>query len=200
MAAAPPVLHVIAGPNGAGKTTLYDIQIRPLTRAEFVNADRLALEHFGHVAETRAESEMGQRLAEQRRQALMASRESLVTETTFSHPSKLALLRQARAAGYRLVVYHVNVSHPDLSVARVASRVAQGGHPVPEQKIRERYERNPPLIRDAVLMADNGFVFDGGGLGEPARLVMRFTGGVMSWVGEDAPDWASRLYRGSQSA
>ena len=90
-----PVLHVIAGPNGAGKTTLYETQIRALTDAEFVNADRLALEHFGPVAVTFEESEKGHALADERRRALMAERRSLVTESTFSQPSKLELIEAA---------------------------------------------------------------------------------------------------------
>lgn len=192
-----PVLHVIAGPNGAGKTTFYELQLRALTQAEFVNADRLALEHFGHVALTEAESATGQALAEARRRELMAAGRSLVTESTFSHPSKLELLRDARAADYRLVVYHLNVSDPDLSVARVASRVVQGGPPVPEDRIRARYERNQPLIRQAVLMAEDGYVFDSSALGEPPRLLMRFAGGEVRWIGDSVPQWAAKLYRGA---
>jgi len=129
VAEANPILHVIAGPNGAGKTTLYENQIRALTDAEFVNADRLALEHYGHVAVSREESEKGQALADERRRALMADGRSLVTESTFSHPSKLDLIKTAKSAGYRVVVYHVNVKDADRAVARVESRVRQGGHP-----------------------------------------------------------------------
>ena len=63
-----PTLHVLAGPNGAGKTTLYETTVKAFTvGVEFVNADRLAFEHFGHLATTAHESETGQRLAESRR-------------------------------------------------------------------------------------------------------------------------------------
>ena len=190
----PPILHVIAGPNGAGKTTLYQTQIRRFTDAEFVNADQLALEHFGHVAATRAESELGQRIAEDRRRALMAAGQSLVTESTFSHPSKLELLSDARKAGYRLIVYHVNVRGPDHSVARVAARVEHGGHPVPEDKIRERYVRNQPLIRQAVLMADRAYVFDNSSLGEPPRPLISFAGGKALHIAPNLPVWVTTLY------
>ncbi len=92
---ASPVLHILAGPNGAGKTTLYEVQIRPLTDAPFVNADRLAFEALGRHALTRAEAELGQELANGRRDALMAAGESLVTESTLW----LASPRVRRGAG-----------------------------------------------------------------------------------------------------
>lgn len=145
MAAGAPILHVLAGPNGAGKTTLYEARVRQLAKAPFVNADQLSFEALGRHAETREEAELGQRLANVRRDALMAAGESLVTESTFSHPSKLELIRQAKALGYRVAVYHVNLISADAAVARVAARQALGGHPVPEANVRGRYERNQPL-------------------------------------------------------
>jgi len=194
--AGPPILQVIAGPNGAGKTTFYQTQIRHLTDAEFVNADLLALNHFGHVATTQEESVLGQRMAEERRRALMADAKSLVTETTFSHASKLDLLFDARKAGYRLIVYHLNVRGPDYSVARVAARVEDGGHPVPERKIRERYARNQPLIRQAVLTADRAYILDNSRLGEPPRHLISFVNGAARQITDDLPDWTTKLYGG----
>lgn len=193
-AEANPTLHVIAGPNGSGKTTLYEAQIRALTDAEFVNADRLALEHFGHVAVTLEESEMGQALADERRRALMAEGRSLVTESTFSHPSKLALIQAAKSAGYRVVIYHVNVKDADRAVARVESRVREGGHPAPEDRIRKRYERNQPLIREAVLAADRAYIFDNSRLGEPPLVLLTFQAGRAVQIADTLPPWAATLY------
>jgi predicted ABC-type ATPase len=189
-----PSLHLVVGPNGAGKTTLYETQIRRLTDAEFVNADQLALSRFGRAATTREESEAGQRLADACRRFLMEARQSFVAESTFSHPSKLDLLAEARTAGYRIIVYHVNVRGPDRSVARVAARVEHGGHPVPEDRIRARYVRNQPLIRQAVLMADRAFVFDNSALGKPPRLLIRFQAGVAWRIADSLPSWAASLY------
>lgn len=194
MAAEPPTLHVLAGPNGAGKTTLYESWVRRRTTAEFVNADLLVHAALGRHATTQADAELGQRLAEDRRSALLAARQSLVAESTFSHPSKLDLLRQARAAGYELVVYHVNVDSPDLAVARVASREMHGGHPVPEDRIRGRYQRNQALIRQAVQMADRAFVLDNSVRGASPRALIAFVSGKPRDVAPDLPAWAQALY------
>ena len=190
----PPELHVIAGPNGAGKSTLYDTVLRRRTAAEFVNADLLAWARFGHPAGTEAESLYGQQAAEERRAELIARRESLVVESTFSHPSKLDLLREARAAGYGIFAYHVGVETPDDAVARVAARVAEGGHPVPESRVRARYERNGPLIREAVLTADLGLVFDNSRLGARPLLLAAFTRGRGRRAATTLPAWAETLY------
>ena len=190
-----PILHVLAGPNGAGKSTLYRNQIEPrFPDAEFVNADELAKGHYGHAALTPEESQMGQRLADGRRRELMAQGKSLATESTFSHPSKLALVREAKAAGYGVRLYHVNVRSADLSVKRVARRVDEGGHPVPEDKTRERYERNQPLIRQAALIADRADVFDNSEFGKNPVRVLTLRDGQATFVSEKMPTWARTLY------
>lgn len=191
-----PEIHLLAGSNGSGKSTLMAREIRHRHPGlPFVNADDLAREHYGHAAVTREEAETGQRLANERRDSLMAARQSLVTETVMSHPSKIELLERARQLGYQVVVYHVGLRSADIAVERVAKRVREGGHPVPENKIRERFERNQPLIRDAVRMADRAYVYDNSAYDHPHRLafVMK-RGRVIVPAGAIVPAWASKLY------
>ena len=59
-----------------------------------------------------------------------------------------------------LYIVVAGVDSADLSVARVKGRTEEGGHDVPEDKIRARYDRGHPLIREAALSADRGMVFD----------------------------------------
>ena len=190
-----PIFHVLAGPNGAGKSTLYRNEIAPrFPDAEFVNADELAKAHYGQPAVTLAESQTGQRLAEERRRELMAQHKSLVTESTFSHPSKVELIEDALNAGYEVRLYHVNVRSPDLSVKRVDRRVKEGGHPVPEDKIRERYMRNQALILQAARLADRADVFDNSEFGKPPERVLTLAKGQARYVSERMPAWARNLY------
>jgi predicted ABC-type ATPase len=189
-----PTFHLIAGPNGAGKTTFYEQWLKARIGAEFVNPDLLVREALGRWSETRAEAKMGQELATARRRALMAAGLSLVTESTFSHPSKLDLVEAVLAAGYRLAVYHLNVADADFAVERVADRAFLGGHPVPEANIRSRYERNGPLIRQAVLRAHFGYVFDNSVDGRPPRLLLSFVAGARVGPRPRLPAWAARLY------
>jgi predicted ABC-type ATPase len=190
-----PTLHILAGPNGAGKSTLYQAELQPRHPAvEFVNADRLASAHFGHHASTEAEAKKGQELAEERRAALMAAGKSLVTESTFSHPSKLDLIQEAQGLGYKIAVYHVNVRSADVSIDRVQNRVSQGGHDVPEDRIRGRYERNKALIKEAVLIADRGQVFDNSVKNQRPELALKFDRGQLTYASDRVPTWAKELY------
>lgn len=190
-----PILHVLAGPNGAGKSTLYHTKIAPRFRcAQFVNPDLIAEQHFGRHPKSAAEVQAAQRLAEAKRRELMASRRDLVTESTFSHPSKLALLQDARAMGYDVRVYHVNLRSAELAVKRVARRAARGGHTVPENKTKERYARNQPLIREAVQVADRAYVFDNSEFGKPPQRVLEFARGTLVFASHHAPRWAMDLY------
>ncbi|MFO1014924.1 MAG: zeta toxin family protein [Caulobacteraceae bacterium] len=189
-----PTLHILAGPNGAGKSTLYQTRLQATANAEFVNPDLLVREALGRHPLSREEAELGQRLANERRDVLMAARRDLVTESTFSHPSKLELIEDAHDLGYRVTIYHVNVRDPDLSIERVAFRVSKGGHPVPEANIRARYDRNQPLIRNAVLMSERGFIFDNSVSGRAPRLLIAFKDGVVIKSFGPRPTWASSLY------
>ncbi|WP_431121463.1 zeta toxin family protein [Variovorax paradoxus] len=187
-----PTMIMLAGPNGAGKSTFYEIVIRPRIKALFINADLIQREELGDPS--MAAAYRAAAIAESRRRQALEKGISFVSESTFSHESKLALIRDARAAGFRVVVYHINVRRVELSVSRVGQRVEEGGHDVPEDKIRERFERNQPLIREAVLLADHAFVYDNSGLNMPAERLIAFSKGQVIAASEDLPDWARALY------
>ncbi len=187
-------MFVLAGPNGAGKSTLYHVMLEPRLGPDvpFINADVI------QKTELRIQSMQGAyraaEVAEQRRRELMAQRRSFVTESTFSHESKLRLVDDALEAGYRVEVIHIGVRDPLLSVERVASRVLHGGHDVPVDKIVERFERNQPLIRSAVLRAHRGRVFDNSVLGRAPQLQLEFSRGRLARVGDEVEPWVAALY------
>lgn len=187
---ADPVLHLIAGPNGAGKSTLYDKVIEPATNLLFVNPDAIALERWPEDAAARSYEAAA--LAAERRNELVGQRASFVAETVFSHRSKLDLAT-AIDAGY-LVTLHVVAVPEALAVARVASRVAAGGHAVPEGKIRQRYRRLWPLVAEAIGVVENAFVYDNTRAARPFRVIARFQRG--SLAGEaDWPPWTPKALR-----
>ena len=188
---ADPVIHLIAGPNGAGKSTLHERVIGPATHLEFVNADVIAAEAWPEDPAGRSYD--ASVLAAGRRSALLSDRVSFVTETVFSHSSKLELVEEAVAAGY-LVTLHVVMVPEALAVARVASRVATGGHRVPEDKIRTRYARLFPLVASAISCADGAVVYDNSQARTPFRVVARFEHGAL--VGEPGwPSWTPQVLR-----
>ena len=133
-------------------------------------------------------------IAETRRQDHLHDGKSFISESTFSHPSKLELIQEAKDAGFRVAMYHVNVRNPALSVSRVAHRVSGGGHDVPEEKIRERYERNQSLIRSATLKSDRAYVYDNSALNRVPARAIDFKHGQVVRVADNVPAWARELY------
>lgn len=185
-------MFMLVGPNGAGKSTLYETALRPYVLAPFINADLIQRDEL-HDPSMQA-SYRAAEIAEQRRRECLAKGISFVSESTFSHPSKLTLIDDAKAAGFRVVIYHVHVLSPELSVARVAERTQEGGHDVPEHKIRDRYQRNPELIRQAVLRADRAFVYDNSALNEAPIPALSFKDGKVTRSAARLPAWVKALY------
>lgn len=185
-------MFMLAGPNGAGKSTFYETVIKPKIKAPFINADLIQKQELDDQSMQAAYE--AAKIAEERRQAHLQNKQSFVSESTFSHPSKLSLIDAAKAAGFRVVFYHINVGNVELSVARIAIRVKKGGHNVPEQKIRARYVRNQALIRAAVLKSDMAFIYDNSTLRKPPTLLIEFTHDRIERSSGDIPVWARKLY------
>jgi predicted ABC-type ATPase len=181
---ADPVLHLLGGPNGSGKSTLWTYVLEPELHLEFVNADVLAEEHWpddpaGHAYEA---AEM----AATRREELVAARRSFATETVFSHESKVAFVTAAVEAGY-LVTLHVIAVPEGTAVDRVDNRVENGGHSVPEDKIRGRYGRLWAHVADAIPLVERCRVYDNTTAATPFLLVAEFERGTLLW--SDWPVW-----------
>lgn len=186
-----PVLHLLAGPNGAGKSTFVERVLIPSTGLPFVNADIIATREWPG-AETEHAYEAS-RLAAAQRARQMGLRTSFITETVFSHPSKVDLVHQAVLLGY-LVSLHVILVPVELSVARVAERIRRGGHNVPAEKIRQRHARVWPLVAAARDEADRAVFYDNSRAATPFREVARFDGGQP--VGDPQwPDWTPNVVR-----
>ena len=91
---------------------------------------------------------------------LLESKQSFTFETVMSSRDKIDLLLKAKASGYRTYLYFVATEHPRINISRVQYRVKMGGHPVPEDKIVNRYVRSLDLLMDAVCSTDRAYVFD----------------------------------------
>ncbi|MEO1975114.1 MAG: zeta toxin family protein [Paracoccaceae bacterium] len=187
-----PSLVLIAGPNGAGKSTLYLTRVAPSFAGPFINADMIQRDELRDPS--MEASYAAAKIADARRTDLLAKGMSFATETVFSHPSKLDIIDTARTRGYLVVAMHVGVDSPDLSVRRVQSRTEEGGHDVPEEKIRARFDRSQPLIRQAVLRADRGMVFDNSGLNTPPKQMLVFANGRLIKVDPILPEWVLNAY------
>lgn len=132
-------LYIIAGCNGAGKTTAsYTVLPEILECKEFVNADEIArgLSPFNPEG---VAIEAG-RLMLKRIEELLKAGESFSIETTLATRSYLSLVKRAQERGYKVNLLYFWLNTVELAINRVTERVAEGGHNIPEDIIRRRYQ------------------------------------------------------------
>lgn len=173
--AAKPIFHLLAGPNGAGKSTLYRALVSNgdiSKKLEFVNADLYEQSLLQHIVDLQQRSEAARDWADNRREALLKEKTSYVSETVFSHESKLALITHAQAMGFQVVLHIVSVDDPQRLLARVMQRVREGGHNVPAQRILDRYPRTMANLKKAVRLADLAFIYDAVEVEQGAHLLV----------------------------
>lgn len=151
---------IIAGPNGAGKTTFARAFLPAEAQcARSLNADLIAAGLAPFAPETAA-LKAGRLMLEEMADCVRKG-ESFAFETTLAGFSYLGRIREWRAQGYRVSLFFLSLPNADAAVARVAERVRQGGHDIPEDVIRrfsaglrnfhEAYKR----VVDAWALFDN---------------------------------------------
>jgi predicted ABC-type ATPase len=135
-----PNLFIIAGCNGAGKTTAsFTILPEMLNCKEFVNADSIAAGLSPFNPESVA-IEAG-RLMLLRIHELMKATVDFAFETTLATRSYVPLVKAAQEVGYKVTLLFIWLDSPLAAIQRVADRVAEGGHNIPEDVIARRYHR-----------------------------------------------------------
>jgi len=160
-----PQLLIVAGPNGSGKTALtvggelvkYGIHLPE----HYINADDIA-RRIRQQNPTKTQFDvdiMAQKQARELRRAYQEQGASFAFETVFSHPSSLLDMQKCRAAGYEVVLAYVMTERVEINLARIEGRVLEGGHGVPEEKVRARYERCFHYLPRLVEEASRAIVF-----------------------------------------
>ncbi len=138
-----PEFLIIAGPNGAGKTSFaheYLTAERP--SFTFTNADEIA-RAIATTGLSRAQIDFAAaRTMLDQIETLIAANADLGVETTLASLTYAAKIPAWRRAGYRVVLFYLRLPNAEASIARVARRVAAGGHDIPEEVIRRRFAKS----------------------------------------------------------
>lgn len=145
-----PEIIVFAGPNGSGKSTITKMAkiIEP-----YINADDIKKANYCSDLEAA-------QIAEKMREKAIADKRSFTFETVLSTDRNLNLLKRAKEQGYFIRCIYVLTSDVNINVMRVLSRETLGGHGVPENKIRSRYEKTFKLIGELVGICDVVHIYD----------------------------------------
>lgn len=185
-----PVLSVIAGPNGSGKSTLT-ASLSLERRSNLIDPDQIARQM--KPADPASAAIPAGREAISRCRAYLANQSSFAVETTLAGNGPIAMIREAKARGYGIMVFYIALSNPELNIDRVNLRVQQGGHDVPDADIRRRYERSLANAPEALLLANEGVVFDNSGLRR--RRMIETRNGQIIWRAKRVSKWVAGLER-----
>jgi predicted ABC-type ATPase len=199
-----PCIYVLAGTNGAGKSSIGGAMILR-QGAEYFNPDEATKRILAANAAVTPEEANSAAWHEGKRLLERAIEEKLnfAFETTLGGHTIVALLEKASSIGIEVRIWYVGLNAPELHVERVRSRVAKGGHDIPEAKIRERYSQSRlNLIRllpklTEVLVYDNSADADPhtGVAPEPTLILHLVRGKVQNSCDPTlVPDWAKPIW------
>jgi predicted ABC-type ATPase len=154
------ICYIIAVPNGAGKTTFAEEFLpKDAECLNFINADLIAtgLSPFRpEVAAIRA----GKLMLEQIDRCIQKG-ESFAFETTLSGRTYIKKIKEIKAKGCRVIIYFLKLASVDLAIERVKLRVAKGGHVVPVEDIKRRFDRSYMNFQEIYkALCDAWVVFD----------------------------------------
>ena len=81
-------------------------------------------------------------------------------ESVLSDSRKLKFLKHVRECGYRIYLYFITTENPQINYQRVQERKKKGGHPVPSEKIHDRYHKAMALLSEYIKLSDRAYLFD----------------------------------------
>lgn len=177
-----PLGIVVAGHNGSGKSTLWYKRLAPAIKIPLINADRMMMSILPEPVEgklpswasvLRDKDDSWMKVAQLGVEAFIVQAMSqgvpFATETVFSYweqrddgtfASKIDRIREMQAAGYFVLLLFVGLTDSQLSIGRVMTRVARGGHDVQVDKLIDRFPRTQKAVAAALAVADAAILTD----------------------------------------
>lgn len=153
------ILWLIVGPDGVGKTTFARARILEVSGSpRFVNLDLIA-QGLSPLAPDQQRIRAA-RVALNMMRDFITDGVTFAVQTTLAGQGHKALIAQAKDAGYRVHLLCFFVDSPEECLRRIARRVIEGGHDVPETDVRRRFARSLANVHDYALRCDLWRIFD----------------------------------------
>ena len=177
-----PKMLMICGPNGAGKSTIRQT-VGLDDEMPVIDPDRLARENgLSPIAAGKAAANLARNY--------IASGTSFARESTMTARFDAELVGLAKGRGFEVELIYIGLDSPEFAVARVAERVANGGHDVPQEDIKRRYRRGLNNLGTMLAKADRGLVYDNTEGGYQSVMEVK-KGLVQVKEGARFPSWLS---------
>lgn len=145
-----PEIIVFAGPNGSGKST---VTANARIIEPYINADDIKC--IRNCSELEAAQE-----ADNLRLQAINQNISFTFETVLSTPSKIKLLQYAKTKGYFIRCIYVLTTDVNINVMRTMSRLRNGGHGVPPEKVISRYYKCFEQLAEVYRLSDVFYLYD----------------------------------------
>ncbi len=120
---------------------------------------------------------------------LLMPSSAICLTTALDNGSKARVWQKPARCGYVVVLCYIGLSGPDQSAERVAMRVSQGGHDVPDDKLQSRFSRTLANLRAAIARLPHVLIYDNSDLNVPYRQVAVFDHGQLRHLQEPIPEW-----------
>jgi predicted ABC-type ATPase len=183
-----PEIYVIAGANGSGKSTISKSIVKQLN-IPIIDPDAIARE-IDPIKPEKAAVQAG-RTAIERTQKYIDKSLSFGVETTLSGRNYLKLMKSLKEIGWTVHLIYIGIDNPETNIRRVRERVERGGHTVPMDDIRRRYERSLDNLAKAIVIADLVTIYDNSD--RQFSLIEMIEHGVISTYAKKYPSWYDRI-------
>ena len=154
-----PRLIIFGGANGSGKSTLTAWYRRKIETSSLI-LDPDAIARDLNPDDPSKAAIQAARVVLKNQKDFLESGQSFTLETTLSSHGNLELIEAAKTRGWVVRLLYVGLGDVTFNVQRVASRVRDGGHDVPEADIRRRFERSMVNLSLAAELVDLLSVYD----------------------------------------
>ena len=153
-------VYIIAGSNGSGKTTFAKTFLPEYAKCDhFVNADLIA-QGLSPFSPRQAALKAGKLVLEQIKQFTDAGTD-FGFETTLSGVTYLKYFQRLKQEGYIIHIFFLWIPGFELAIGRIKDRVEQGGHSVPSEDVKRRFERSlENFLKEYRPLADQWMLFD----------------------------------------
>ncbi|MQA92208.1 MAG: ZTL protein [Gemmatimonas sp.] len=202
------MIRVLAGTNGAGKSSIGGAQLRRIG-ADYYNPDEVAraLLKSGVVAGLpEANSLAWKRGVDELKRAII-QHSDFTFETTLGGATVTRLLSESADSGLEVHIWYVALESADLHVERVRARVAEGGHDIPEGRIRERYDASRRNLIRLLPRLTSLRVFDNSappdpetGFVEPRLLLHTALGSIVHVAPDPLPAWVRPIVEAARAS
>ncbi len=175
---------IIGGVNGTGKSSLTGVLKTQTTElGAIIDVDRI-------TAEAGVNAVKGGRMALERIEDCLAKNVSFTQETTLSGHKTEDTAARAKQQGYYVRLYYVGLDTPEECLARIENRVRRGGHDIPENDVRRRFEGRWEAVKKILPYCDEARFFDNdNGFVEVAE----YRNGELIVKGERRAKWITEL-------